>query len=427
MAGFRVRRGDLEMTIPDADSVVRFLRNGRLRESDEVLVDDQWVALSQAPPFRLHTRSADPWAAWSDADEVDAEQVLRDIAERPPDALELPTTAVAPMAPPLEAKKLEEIQHDELTPVEEPVDDEPTPVTPAQAGARVVSLRPVLARPEEPVVEPAPVVHPRAPEAPAATVAAARTVSPQPVTDPRPIPFRAGAGPRPVEEPEAAGEVINFPRTRVRHADIVAPRPAEPHPIVRPFRVLSMVAVAMVLLVGGWAWVRMEAGLAPTLPVEAAVAPTEPRENRSGAGHQGTSSDALAGVEKELRGVQLGDPRPVKKDGDLGDAILIDLQRLKVDTLDVKAPVTQWSGKRAETPITAEIRIQFRTADGELFRELGAIAISVGRYINITRLKVDTFDVTATSDEGTRVYPIDPLRAEDFARGRISLQQLLGL
>lgn len=424
MAGFRVRRGDLEMTIPDADSVVRFLRNGRLRETDEVLVDDRWVAISQAPPFRLHTRSADPWAAWSDADDVDAEQVLRDITERAPDALELPTTAVAPMPPPLEARKLEEIQHDELTPLEEHVDDEPTPVSPALPSARVVSLRPVVARPEEPpAVEPMPVVTPR--EVEPEPVLPPREVEPAPAVQPRAIPFRGGAAPRLADEHEAVGEVITFPRSRVRPAEVVSPRAPAPSPLIRPLRVATMVGLGMILLVGGWAWVRMEAGLAPASPVEAAVTTGEPHENRSGAGHQGTSVDATAAVEKQLRGVQLGDPRPVKKDGDLGDAILIDLQRLKVDILDVKAPVTQWSGKRAETPIEAEIHIQYRAVPGELDRELGAIAISVGRYININRLKVTAFDVAATTGEKTVLYPVDPQRAEDFARGRISLAQLM--
>lgn len=438
MAGFRVRRGEREITVPDTDTAARMVRTGRLRLSDEAWVDGRWLPLGEVDGIvPKKTAAADPWAAWSDADDVDAEAVVSTVRAPSHDAEDIPEASLTPMAPAIDASlAVKDLPESAVAPVvalrvEESVVDEPTPV-----GARV-PVAPPARGPElfaptmstlPPPVPGSPPSAPRATPPAPVPVTVAPTVFPT-REPPAAIPFRPAPRAAEEEEPagEPSGEVIHFPRTRVKVPELEPAPVAPPAPLIRPARVAMLAAIGIIVLVGAWTWVRMEVGAAralPSTPPAPVTEATPSAENHPGSGHQVRGEGELATIEKGLRSVDLGEPKAVEKDGDLGDAVLIDLQHYRLDITKVEAPVTRWGGKHRDEPMSAEVRIEYRSA-GELDRELGAIALTVGRYKARYRLDLPVFQVTATAEDGPQRYLIDPTRAEQFARGRLSLEQLL--
>ncbi len=292
----------------------------------------------------------DPWIAWNEVDESAAEAALSTMV-RPDEPLELPAGSVVPM---------------------------PQPIVVVQRGAA-------------PAVPAAP---PRAPNL-AGKAAPARAVPP-PSVPPREVP---GAG----------GLLIDFPRRSPP-----TPRPhgtAEAVPVLRPVRVLAMVA-AMLIVVGGlWGVAEMTRSPASALPKAA-----QPQKV--------VATDPLAAVEAALRAVPLGAIRPVRKPGDLDDALSVEFQKLGVDVVSVRAPVTSWRGRKDDDPTSAQVHVVFRASE-DLNRDLGAIALSVGRYKLQYQLTIDPFEVIMESAGGRSSTLLDPARAERFAQGRLSLSEVI--
>lgn len=216
----------------------------------------------------------------------------------------------------------------------------------------------------------------------------------------------------PTSRPEgsaAGGLLIDFPRRAAP-----TPRPKDAHdavPVLRPWRVFGMIA-AMLLVVGG-AWGVTEMTRPPSgAPGKAALAKQSP------------AIDPLSAVEAGLRAVSLGGVRPVRKPGDLDDALSVELQKLGVDVVSVRAPVTAWRGRKDDDPTTAQVHVVFR-ASADLNRDLGAIALSVGRYKLHYQLTIEPFEVIMERAEGRSATMLDPARAERFAQGRLSLSETI--
>ena len=84
--------------------------------------------------------------------------------------------------------------------------------------------------------------------------------------------------------------------------------------------------------------------------------------------------------------------------------------------------VTKWIGRTGDEPKSAEVRISYRSG-GDLTRELGAIALVVGRYKRFYRLDIPVFEVTEVGARGvTRIRAED---AEAYYQARMSLEDLL--
>ena len=127
-------------------------------------------------------------------------------------------------------------------------------------------------------------------------------------------------------------------------------------------------------------------------------------------------------MEQELRNRLVGEVRPVTAPGQLGDALLIDLQNLQVDVSAVDAVVTQWSGRQSDVPRKAEVHVTLGS-DTELDRELAGVALAVGRYKRALRLDIPLVEVKVTTGEGELRTTLDAKKAEELYIGRISLDQ----
>ncbi|MDP2316461.1 MAG: hypothetical protein Q8P41_26425 [Pseudomonadota bacterium] len=388
MDGYRIRRGregqgGFERSVPDEAALKALVATGEVRPSDEVSTGTGWLRVDQHPVFRGSLPGADPWSAWSDVDSVDAASLYRKMVDTPP--------------PPDEDAGLVELPVDALSPVWE-IDGRPEPAAPPT-------------RPPALLVPPPP--PPEAPQGAARGPRALHEVD----RAPRPVPVPP-VSPQPL--PEDGAEVIAFPRARPPARDLVLPpeprRRPPPPPLVRSSRVATLVFVGLAVVALGYAWIRLNS-------YTGVGAGTRPRPSSS-ASTKGVvvPPSPLVALDVELRAALSPHPRDVKEAGDLSDALLVELLQQRLDVIDANGVVTKWVGRKGDEPKSAEVRISYRSA-GDLSRELGGIALVVGRYKRFYRLDIPLFEVTEVGTRG--VTRIDAANAESYYQARITLEDLL--
>lgn len=372
MDGFWVRQNGRQFWAGDLDAVIRMVADGRLAQDDEVFTGQQWERVRDYPP--LHTgRKADPFEAWSDADEVDADSAYQSyVGKEPPQGLR-----AVPRPPP--------------EPAPRPAAEPPRPATEPARGPTKRPPRAVIA----------------APPGPSAASSVPLPQDEDEATDPG------------IQEPSPPprGEVIDFPRPSVARPVALPPpprrEPPRPAPLVRPGRVLAYILIGALGLGGWFGWVRW----AGTSDAGISKPPAERPEVV-------TTDTELDQVERELRSLLDPDPRDIKGEGVLADALLIDLQRMRIDVATVDATVSQWTGRLNDQPARASLRVVIASAR-DLDRTIGAIALVVGRYERAYHLTLEDVDIVLKTEEGDRGRSLDPKRAEDFYMARIGLEKML--
>jgi hypothetical protein len=78
----------------------------------------------------------------------------------------------------------------------------------------------------------------------------------------------------------------------------------------------------------------------------------------------------------------------------LESALLIEFSRLKFNALHVVAPVVAWEGTKAEVPAEVNVEISYTSPNGEIDRELTAIGLVVGKYMQQYDLRVPRLEIT---------------------------------
>lgn len=393
MDRYRVRREGSEVWAGTLDELRVLHADGRLRPGDEVWDGTRWVSAAEVPSLRPR-RSADPFAAWDDADRVDAASVVNRVVRRPEaEALAAPPPAIPsrsrPLPPPVEVEV-------------PPLDDQHT-----DPGGGALPA----ARPGAPALRSVPAPS----RGPAAAAELPAAVEPPPPRPPRERPPHPGPD---------GGMIIDFPAFKPPPSAVwqpEGPAPPPPVPAIRLGRVALYVGIGLVGL-GAWAgWIRLNAdgrfGIEEAAPPVASPAEPAPPPTSAGAG-------ALVELEAALRAGAGGPLRPVAKPGDLSDALLIDLTNLKVDFETVEAEVTEWSGRYLDQPRRGWVRITLHTAE-ELDRSLGAVALVVGRYAQVYRIELEPIEVRVRTPAGDRRTLIDPARAMRFYAQELTLEQLL--
>jgi hypothetical protein len=203
--------------------------------------------------------------------------------------------------------------------------------------------------------------------------------------------------------------------------------------------ILALVAFLVFGLVGVVnAWVRHVATQTFTpRPIPAAVIVSEPPPGAASVSavaapveqaptNRLTKVDELTALDQTLRGRMRLDLGSVKEKGDLESVLYVDLSRMNLSELKVDAVVTAWGGKRRDVPQSAEVQIGFLSRPGELDRELAAVGLIVGRYIQSYELDVARFEVLLnTGDAGVRRWPIDPAQARNYYIRRSDLSSFL--
>ncbi len=136
------------------------------------------------------------------------------------------------------------------------------------------------------------------------------------------------------------------------------------------------------------------------------------------------SSDAAVydAIEDQVRARMRPEPMDISGSGAFQDALLIELSQQRVDVVSVEAPVVSWVGVHKDLPETVEVRVRFRSRQGEIDRELAAIGLVVGRYVRSYHLDIPRFEVIIEGVNGsTRRLGVDPEMARRFYLKRISM------
>lgn len=371
MDGFRIRRRGEESVVPDVAALLALARSGRLAEDDEVRTARGWVKASALPELRGHLGiAADPWAAWSNVDDHDAATLYRRMVERDPgvpDVEELPEEAVGPVVERvvIVARGPAELPAAALTPLEEPA---PTPVVAPPYAAR-------------------------------------------PVRAPTPLPPRA-ATPR-ADLPPDGGEVIDFPGPPPLPDFAERARRPSGQPVgVRLSRLLAIgLFCGLGLLL---AWPMLRAGGARSTPETTGAA--------TSASPDPSPAEAMLSLDRELRSQLSPTPRVFRSEAEAADTFMVELVQFGVDVRGVDVQVTRWVGRKRDEPKTLEVRVKFAKS-ADLGRDIGAIALVVGRYKQQFKLDLPVFEVI-DADTGGRTI-IDGDKAEQYYQNRLPLGRFL--
>jgi hypothetical protein len=219
---------------------------------------------------------------------------------------------------------------------------------------------------------------------------------------------------------------------------LTAPRPVEPRtgPRWGLLVLVGLVAFGLVGLVHGWVRHVATQSFAPRPPAAAVVAAVSPEPAPStGAGVSEEPDavpapdpdiDELSALDLRLRGRMRSEIGTINGEGDLETALYVDLSRMSLSELKVDAVVTAWGGKMRDVPKSAEIQVGLRSTPGELDRELAAVGLIIGRYVQSYELEVARFEVLLdTGEAGVRRWPIDPAQARNYYIRRTDLASFL--
>jgi hypothetical protein len=127
-------------------------------------------------------------------------------------------------------------------------------------------------------------------------------------------------------------------------------------------------------------------------------------------------------------------PRRIEEPGALGDALMLEMTQLGVNVTSVDARVMKYTGRKQDQPKTVEVRVSYvpgaRTVAGDAVasqaasaRDVGAIALVVGRYVRVYRLEVPILELTDMSTLSKGILP--STQAEAWYLGRVPLPKLV--
>ena len=147
----------------------------------------------------------------------------------------------------------------------------------------------------------------------------------------------------------------------------------------------------------------------PPLDGEAAAAAVNPYET----------------LEDELRDQLMEGLLDIPGEGEFEDALLIELRRVRVDVRSVRVKILTWAGRRQDLPDQVSFNLKVMARDGELDRDLGALGLVMGKYIQHYGLQAVELNVILSSEDGLRKVVMDPEVARRYFTHRVSLERFL--
>ena len=84
---------------------------------------------------------------------------------------------------------------------------------------------------------------------------------------------------------------------------------------------------------------------------------------------------------------------------DLTNALMIEMSRMRVGLLKVKAPVHAWGGRNNDLPEAAEVHMVLKDQN-DLITQLGAVVLVVGKYLQAYEMELTDFVVGLEDNSG---------------------------
>ena len=107
------------------------------------------------------------------------------------------------------------------------------------------------------------------------------------------------------------------------------------------------------------------------------------------------------------------------------DALLIELRRVRVDVRSVRVSILTWAGRNKDVPDEVSFNLKVMGREGELDRELGALGMVLGKYIQHYGLQVRDLNIILSTEEGLRKIQMNPETARRYFTHRVSLERFL--
>jgi hypothetical protein len=373
MSEYEVKTDEKRFTLESADALVASVRSGQLGRATLVREagTKPWVRADTVPSVAA-LFSDDVWSAW----EGDADESLLDAFQEPePAARPTPQFDPMPTMPPVD--EVEELPAAAMAPVDAPVKQEAAENSAFSGG---------ISRAET--------THPSGPpRRPPAKVIAFPNLDAQTMGS-----SALKSAPRPFE---------SAPKSMIRWRGIVL--------------LAGVGGVAMMM----WVWfVNMHA--------TADFAPAQRTAQTAAAIPPPLAADEIAAeispydtLEDELREQLMEGILDIPGETDFEDALLIELRRVRVDVRSVRVSIASWAGRRQDLPDEVSFNLKVMARDGELDRDLGALGLVMGKYIQHYGLQVTELNVILSAEDGLRKVTMNPETARRYFTHRVSLERFL--
>jgi len=373
MSEYEVKTDEKRFVLESVDALVASVRSGQLGRATLVREKGSkpWVRADTVPSVAA-LFSDDVWSAW----EGDADESVLDAFQEPePAARPTPRFEPTPTIPPVD--EVEELPAAAMAPVDAPVEEE---------AAEVSAFSGSISRAET--------THPSGPpRRPPAKVIAFPNLDAQTMGS-----SALKSAPRPFE---------SAPKSSIRWRGIVL--------------LAGVGGVAMMM----WVWfvnMHATADFAPAQRTAQTAASIPPPLAAAEIAAEISPYDTL---EDELREQLMEGILDIPGETDFEDALLIELRRVRVDVRSVRVSIESWAGRRQDLPDEVSFNLKVVARDGEIDRDLGALGLVMGKYIQHYGLQVTELNVILSAEDGLRKVTMNPETARRYFTHRVSLERFL--
>jgi hypothetical protein len=131
-------------------------------------------------------------------------------------------------------------------------------------------------------------------------------------------------------------------------------------------------------------------------------------------------------LEQELRALLPSGELSVRGGSDLEDKLLVDLSRMRLRGVKVKAKVVEPAAGAKGPPAAVELRVQISVDEAELDRSMAAVGLAVGRAAAVAELRVLKLELLIEGlPEGRVRRSFDGERARALYLGKLSVLDFL--
>jgi len=108
-------------------------------------------------------------------------------------------------------------------------------------------------------------------------------------------------------------------------------------------------------------------------------------------------------------------------------ALLIELRRVRLDVAWARVKIETWAGRNKDVPENVRFQVRIRGRADDLDRDLGALGLVLGKYIQHYGLEAQGIEVLLEDEAGSvRQVRMHPDSARRFFTHRMSLEEFLG-
>ena len=371
---YTIRTDDGEIEVADLDSLVALARQGRIGRATPVRFEDSDWGPAERIPEVAEVLTRDPWSAWQGAED-DADELLK--------AFERPAAPEQPISQAPAGPGVEDLPASAVVPMEDAA-PAPAQVPPSMAPPATSTVR----RPAGEVIEFPQDLLPQS--------SGPHALDFKPTPRPRRAPDKVQA-----TKPSGLWSQINWLRMALIAGVAIGG---------------TSTAVWYVHTVSGSQFVHRPPKIVlPAAPVTEQVRVPIPPVS------------PFASMEQTLRDQLMEGILDICGEEPFEVALLIELRRVRLDVAWARVKIESWAGRNKDIPENVRFQVRIRARGDGLDRDLGALGLVLGKYIQHYGLEAQEIEVLLEDESGTvRQTQIHPDSARRLFTHRMSLEEFLG-